>query len=71
MTWAFTVYGVWAFVAVAAIISALVAARGWRVRGRLVRRPSAAVAALLAHGRWVRLLLVLGWIWLGVHFFAR
>lgn len=71
MTWADAVYGVWAFVAVGAALSFLVAARGWPVAGRRVRRPSVALARLLARGRWVRVGIVLLWIWTGVHLFAR
>ena len=71
MTWAFSVYGVWAFVALAAAASELAALRGWRLAGKTVRRPGRASAALLNRSRWVRLLVVAGWIWLGVHFFAR
>lgn len=71
MTWADAVYGTWAFVALAGAVSAVAAARGWSVGLRRIRRPSAALAALLARGAWVRVLVVLGWIWLGVHFFVR
>lgn len=71
MTWADTVYAVWAFVALAAAVLALAAARGWHIGPRRVRRPSGSLAGLFARGRWVRVVVVLVWIWAGVHLFAR
>ncbi|MDA8341816.1 MAG: DUF6186 family protein [Actinomycetota bacterium] len=71
MTWADTVYAVWALVALGAAVSVLAAARGWRIGRGQVRRPSVALARLLARGRWVRVVVVLVWIWTGVHLFAR
>jgi len=39
-------------------------------RGQAVARPSV-VLTRLATGRWLRVLLVLAWMWAGWHLFAR
>jgi hypothetical protein len=71
MTWADVTYAVWAFVAAGAALLGTAALRGWRVRRRRITRPSAIVARVLGRAMWVRLVFLLGWIWVGVHFFAR
>jgi hypothetical protein len=70
MTWAHVTYAIWAFVALAAALLWAASARGWNLAGSRVGRPSALVRALLSHGA-ARVVVLLGWMWLGIHFFAR
>lgn len=70
MTWADATYAVWAFCALGVATLWLASARGWPRSQARVGRPAAIIRAVLVR-RWVRILFVLGWIWVGVHTFAR
>ena len=71
MTWAETVYAVWALVALLALCSWLVSRKGWKIAGARVAGPLVVVRRILGAGTWVRVGAVAVWIWLGVHLFAR
>lgn len=71
MTWADVTYAVWAFLVAGAALSGTAALAGWRIGNRHIARPSAIVARVLGRSMWIRLVFVLGWVWVGVHFFAR
>lgn len=70
MSWAEAIYAVWAFCAAGAATLWLASARGWPIPLERVGRPAAILRAVLVH-RWVRIFFVLGWIWVGIHTFAR
>lgn len=70
MTWADATYAIWAAGALGAGVLWLVSVRGWTIGRARVGRAGELVAGALAH-RWVRPVAVLGWIWVGVHVFAR
>lgn len=61
-------YAIWAIVAGAAL--ALWALSHARSRGRVMARPSTALARL-AGDPWLRVPLLVGWAWVGWHLFAR
>ena len=61
-------YAVWA--ALAAVALLLWALSHAASKGRVVARPSAALARL-AGDPWLRVPLVVGWAWVGWHLFAR
>ncbi len=71
MTWAEVTYGLWAAIASSALVLWLASARAWRIGGARVRRPSAALRDALGARTWLRVAVVIGWAWLGVHAFAR
>ena len=71
MTWANVTYALWALAALGGSLLWLAAARRW-ILGRVrVGRPSALLRDVLANRTWLRVLVVLGWLWVGVHAFAR
>lgn len=70
MTWATGVYTIWSVIAVDALVLWWLTATGRTVAGRRVAHPGALVAALLRHPV-LRLVVVVGWMWIGWHFFAR
>lgn len=66
MTLADALYATWAALVAAALVL-------WALSRRVtagVGRPSALVAALVRRP-WVRAAVVAGWVWVGVHTFAR
>lgn len=71
MTWASVTYAVWSLVALGAFALWLASRRGWGVGSSRVGRPSALLRDALGGRTWLRVIVVLGWIWLGVHLFAR
>jgi hypothetical protein len=71
MTWAAVTYAIWAFVTLAALFLWLASWRGWRVGRSCVGRPSALLRDALGGRTWLRVVVVLGWVWVGVHVFAR
>lgn len=71
MSWADSVYAIWSALALASGVLWVAAMRGWRLGRHRVGRPAAVVRDMLARRSWLRLLVVLGWIWVGVHSFAR
>jgi hypothetical protein len=71
MTSADVVYAIWAFVALSVLVLWAASVRGWRVGAVGVGRPGALLRDLLGSRPWLRALLVAGWIWVGVHSFAR
>lgn len=71
MTWATVTYALWALAALGACLLWAASARGWTA-GRLgVGRPSALLRAALGDRAWLRVLVLLAWVWVGVHVFAR
>jgi len=66
VSWRSATLLVWALLAVAAVVLWLLAVGGW---GRIARL-GVALRPLVA-GRIARSAVVLGWMWLGWHFFAR
>ncbi|MHB1852772.1 MAG: DUF6186 family protein [Acidimicrobiales bacterium] len=71
MTWAEVTYGLWAAIALAALVLWLASAHTWRVGRIRIRRPSAALRDALGTRTWLRVAVVVGWAWLGIHVFAR
>lgn len=71
MTWAEVTYALWALVALLALCLWLASARGWRLGDRPLGRPSGLLRDALAGRTWLRVVVVLGWVWVGVHTFAR
>lgn len=71
MTWATVTYALWALVALLAVLLWVASWRGWRVGRSGVGKPSALIRDALGTRTWLRVLVVLGWIWVGVHVFAR
>ena len=70
MIFADVVYALWALALAVAGVLWLASATGRKVCGVRVGRPSVLVRDAL--GRWwLRVLVVLCWVWLGVHLFAR
>lgn len=70
MTWAHVVYAIWALVVVGALGLWRLAATGRTLARRRVANPGALVGALLRHPV-LRLVVLVGWMWVGWHFFAR
>lgn len=70
MSWAHATYAVWALCAASAAALWLASARVWAMPHSRVGRPAAIIRAVLVR-RWVRVFFVLGWIWVGIHTFAR
>lgn len=68
MTFADVVYGCWALAAVA--VAALWALSYRGAPRRWIARPSVLITGLIQRPA-VRVVVVLGWVWVGVHFFAR
>lgn len=71
MTWATVTYALWALVTAASLTLWLASWRGWRVGRKGVGRPSALLGDALRGRTWLRVVVFLGWAWLGVHVFAR
>jgi hypothetical protein len=71
MTWADVTYALWAVVALAALLAWLASRRAWRIGGARIGRPSALLRDAFGGRTWLRVAVVLGWVWLGVHAFAR
>lgn len=71
MTWAHATYAAWALIALGAGVLWLASRRAWPVGKTRVARPSALLRDLLDGRTWLRVVVVLGWIWVGVHAFAR
>lgn len=71
MTWANVTYALWAVVALGALALWLASSRGWKVGRSRVGRPSAILHRVLAGRTWLRVVFVLGWVWVGIHTFAR
>ncbi|MHB8219477.1 MAG: DUF6186 family protein [Acidimicrobiales bacterium] len=67
MTWRSATFVIWALLGLATLAVAILAVAGRRGR---VARPGALLGPVGAHPT-VRVALVLGWMWLGWHFFAR
>ncbi len=63
-------YLIWALLALSLVGLSVVAFSGTRLAGRLVARPGALQRTVLAN-RYVRVLALVGWMWLGWHLFAR
>ena len=60
-------YAVWTLLLIGALVLWV---RSHAAQGPAVARPSV-VLTRLATGRWLRVLLVLAWMWAGWHLFAR
>ena len=60
-------YALWIFLLIGALVLWVLS---HRARGPAVARPSV-VLTRLATGPWLRLFLVLAWMWAGWHLFAR
>jgi hypothetical protein len=71
MTWAEVTYGLWAAIAAAALMLWLASVRAWRIGGAQIRRPAAALCDALDARTWLRVAVIVGWAWLGIHAFAR
>ncbi len=71
MTWADVTYALWALTALATLVLWLASRRSWKVGGTRIGRPSALLRDALGGRTWLRVAVVLGWAWLGVHAFAR
>lgn len=67
MTWRSATYAVWALLGFAALVLTVLSVV-WR---RRVVAPFGPLRAFLAGHRAARAAAVLGWMWLGWHFFAR
>ncbi len=67
MTWRTATFGVWAVLAAVAVAAQVVAVAS---RGRRVGAAGGAVTFAVSR-RWARVLILLGWAWLGWHAFAR
>jgi hypothetical protein len=70
VTWHTASVVVWSALAAGAVGLGVLAAIGAAPAGHRIARPGAVVRDLLGN-RWVRAAVVLGWMWLGWHFFAR
>lgn len=70
MTWSTAVYAVWSAVATGALALWWVTATGRTLAGRHVARAGALVRELLRRPLF-RLVVIVGWMWLGWHLFAR
>ena len=66
MTWRSVTFVVWTVLGLATLVVVALAMAG---RGRIAR-PSALLLPVSTHPV-VRVLVVLGWMWVGWHFFAR
>lgn len=71
MTWAQLTYGVWALVGATALFAWLASSYGWRIGGARIGRLWTLVGELLEGRLWLRMAVLAGWIWVGVHAFAR
>lgn len=71
MTWANVTYAVWALVVLLAVVLWVASWRHWHVGRARVGRPAALLRDAFSGRAWLRVVVVLGWIWLGVHAFAR
>lgn len=71
MTWASVTYALWSLVVLASLFLWLASWRGWRVGWSRVGRPSALLRDALSGRTWLRVVVVVGWVWVGVHTFAR
>lgn len=71
MTWAHVTYALWALAALLTLLLWLSSARGWRIGHTRIGRPSALVARMFGDRTWLRAVVVLVWVWWGVHTFAR
>lgn len=68
MDWRSTTFLVWALIALFAVVLVSLAALG---RAAVARNPFAPLRGYLSGHRVARVALLLGWMWLGWHFFAR
>lgn len=71
MSWADVTYALWAAVALAALVLWLASKRAWTVGRTRIGRPATLIRDLLGDRTWLRAIVVLGWVWVGVHSFAR
>ena len=71
MTWAHVTYALWAVFALLFLTLWVVSKRAWKVGRLRIGRPSVLIRDALCDRTWLRTLVVLGWVWLGVHAFAR
>ncbi|MGH9083240.1 MAG: DUF6186 family protein [Acidimicrobiales bacterium] len=70
MTWADGTYLVWCLVVGAALALWWLAAAGRQIGGRRTARPGAVARRVLVNP-YARAAVLLGWMWLGWHLFAR
>ena len=70
MSWAIGTYTAWAVVAAAAVALWWLTSTSHTLAGRRVARPGALVRGLLRRP-FFRLVVVVGWMWVGWHLFAR
>ncbi len=71
MSWADVTYALWAVAALGFFVLWLAARRASKLGRARIGRPSVLVRDMLDDRTWLRMLVVLAWVWLGVHAFAR
>ena len=71
MTWADVTYALWAAAVLGALFLWLASRRVWPGGRARIGRPSTLVRDVLGDRTWLRVVVVLGWVWVGVHVFAR
>lgn len=71
MTWASVTYALWAVVVFTSLYLWAASWRRWHVGRSRVGRPSGLLRDALSGRTWLRVIVVLGWVWVGVHTFAR
>ncbi len=71
MTWARVTYALWAFAALSALFLWIASRRGPRGARARTAQPATLLRDALDGRLWLRVAVLLAWVWLGVHAFAR
>lgn len=71
MTWADVTYALWALIALLALVLWLASVRAWKIGSTRIGRPSGLLRDAFGDRTWLRVVVVLGWAWVGIHTFAR
>jgi hypothetical protein len=71
MTWADVTYALWALAALAFLLLWLASARAWKIGRTRIGSPSALIRDAFGDRTWLRVVVLLAWVWVGVHTFAR